>query len=303
MQQKRVEQQTLIVSILINISLGASAFGVYAQTGIPAVFLDAYFSLIVAISSIVAILISRYSVRSSEVYPYGRFVLEPLYAVFKSLVTISLLLIALSQSAAILYTYWRTGDVDKLNVTPVIPYIMLMIVLSFGLSIFARYQNRKIGEASTILAADSRTAFVDGLMATGVATGVGLFLLVDERGPLSFVLYIGDAIISLILVMFAWLTPVSLLKNSFIELTSGITPRVQWREQIQPIVEQNLPDICLLTTCQVRKVGMFIHISVMLEFTEPVVPIAALRTSKHNIEQLLSINYPHYQLDFIVSGD
>ncbi|WP_449600271.1 cation transporter [Paenibacillus sp. Marseille-Q9583] len=299
MNQKITEQRALKVNVMINIVMAISAFWAYASTSIQAIFLDAGFSLIVALSSVMAIFISRYSNKRSKVFPNGQYMYEPLYAMFKSLVTLILLMISTISSIQLLTTFLRTGTASKINIVPVIPYILLMIALSFGLSFYAKYQNKKINQASTILAADSKMAFVDGLMAAGVGLGVLLFLFIDENGPFSFLLYTGDSLITLILVLFALKRPLLLLKESFIELVGGVTTDIKIIKEIEQTLHRNLPEDTQLKNCQIRKTGMSYHISVNLTCSSETIKLSEFRKSKVQIEDELSAKYTNLNVSFV----
>uniref|UniRef100_UPI00406CD0F7 cation transporter n=1 Tax=Paenibacillus sp. FSL L8-0436 TaxID=2954686 RepID=UPI00406CD0F7 len=82
MEQKRIERQTLWVIFSVNILLAVSACRTYASTGIQAIFLDAGFSILLVLSTVAALVISKISGTTSRRFPEGRYWLEPLYALF-----------------------------------------------------------------------------------------------------------------------------------------------------------------------------------------------------------------------------
>jgi len=121
MEQKKAEQQVLKLTMLLNGMMAVMAVWVYASTRIQAVFLDAGYSIILVISSIVAILISKYSSRTSRLFPYGHYMYEPLYALIRAVITLSLLAIATVSSVQLLVTYISTGEANLIHIAPVIP--------------------------------------------------------------------------------------------------------------------------------------------------------------------------------------
>lgn len=107
MSYKKYEQKGLFVGIVVNIIMGLAGYLVYQITKIDAIFLDAYFTILGVVSGFVAIIISKQSKKTSRVFPYGRFILEPLYAIFKSILTISLLVYTTIHSSINAITYFR----------------------------------------------------------------------------------------------------------------------------------------------------------------------------------------------------
>lgn len=300
MEQKTIEQQTLLVNFSINGILAVSACWAYASSGIQAVFLDAGFSIMVLLSSVAALVISRTSGKRGGRFPEGRYLYEPLYALVKSLINMVLLLISTISSLQHLLAFAVNDSMSKLNFLPIIPYVLLMIVLSFGLSAYAKYQNRRIRDSSTLLAADSKTAFVDGLMASGVALGVLLLLFIDESSPFSFLLYIGDALITLVLVAFAVKRPVCLFKESFFELVGGVLPDGVLSQEIREVVDRNLPEGARLKDCYVRKKGMSYQVTANLDYHSELVELDPLRKSRKQIEEELSSKCTNLNLQMIV---
>ena len=75
MKQKRIESNALIVSAFIDIIMAGAGFFIFLQTGIQALFLDFFFSLIASASAISAVVISNISKRKTEtakdrLFPY-----------------------------------------------------------------------------------------------------------------------------------------------------------------------------------------------------------------------------------------
>ena len=95
MKQKQVERRSLLVGIGANAVMGAAGMIVFMITGMEAVFLDGAFTLIALASGVVAVFISSHSIRTTDNYPNGFFALEPMYAICKALMTISLLAFSL----------------------------------------------------------------------------------------------------------------------------------------------------------------------------------------------------------------
>ena len=109
MNQKKYEQRGLAVGIIFNIMMGTAGIWVYNMTQIEALFVDAYFTVIAVISGIAAIVISKFSKKKSRRFPNGYFMLEPLYAVAKSSLSLGLLLMAVINVSQKAFTYFSNG--------------------------------------------------------------------------------------------------------------------------------------------------------------------------------------------------
>ena len=77
MDQKKVEKQALVVSAIVNMIMAFAGIVVFFITKMQALFLDGFFSLIAALSTILAIKFSKISKKKSASYPTGMFFLEP----------------------------------------------------------------------------------------------------------------------------------------------------------------------------------------------------------------------------------
>ena len=218
MEHKKVERNALIVSVFVNIIMTGAGLWVFLATGIQALFLDFAFSLIAVISSISAVVISYISKKKTKHYTNGLYFLEPLYAVFKSLLTLFLLITSVISTAISAYAYFTKGIGGPMNIGPVFPYAVAMVVLCFGLSFFNKYENKKINGVSTILAAESKSNFVDGVLSFGVGAAIVPLSLISINGPLGFLHYTGDFFITTILVLFTIKESVRVLLSSFREL-------------------------------------------------------------------------------------
>jgi len=192
-KQKRVEKNALIVSSIVTFIIAGAGLWVFIVTKIQALFVDSIFSLIIFMSSIFAVVISKVSKRKTKAYPNGHYFLEPLYAILKSLFVLTLLLISVVVVSKTAYKYFAYGIGEEMNIAPVLPYTVCMVVLCFGLGIFNKIQNKRINNVSTILTAEYKSNFVDGIMSAGVGVGILLLYIIDIDGALGFLHYTGDS--------------------------------------------------------------------------------------------------------------
>ena len=109
---------------------------VFVVTKMQALFLDSFFSLLAALSTILAIKFSIISKKKNASYPTGMFFLEPFYGVIKSLLMFALLAVSLFESGIDVYQYLTYGTGNSINYNIVLPYTAIMVAMSFSLSFF-----------------------------------------------------------------------------------------------------------------------------------------------------------------------
>jgi len=264
MIQKDVERRALIMSSIVNLIMAVAGIWVFMVTNIQALFLDGVFSLIGFASAVAAVIISKISQKRTGTYPDGLYFMEPLYAICKSLLTLALLVISLQATAVTAYDYFYHGIGEAMNISPVLPYTIGMVILCFGLSIYNKYQNKKINNTSTILSAESKSNVIDGLLSLGVGAGIVLLYFIDINGPLGFLHYTGDFFITAVLFLLSLKVPVVVLIQSFIELSNGVTKDQDVKKHVSKALNTHLGTIIEKKKYDIFKVGMLIKVRISL---------------------------------------
>lgn len=154
--QKTIEQQSLTVHFIITFIVSVAGIIVYFITDIQALLLDGFFSFISFLSAIIGIYISRISHKKTIRYPHGLHFLEPLYAIFKSILIILLLILAFINASETALHYFIAGEGDPLIIGPILPYTLFVVLLYLALSCYNHYQNKKINFLSTILKTETK---------------------------------------------------------------------------------------------------------------------------------------------------
>jgi Predicted Co/Zn/Cd cation transporters len=263
MTQKEIERKSLIVSSITNLIITGVGILVFLATDIQALFLDCVFSLIGFISSLVAVSISRNSKKRTKTYPNGLYFLEPLYAILKSIFILVLLITSVIITSQVAYAYFYNGTGKVMNIAPVLPYTISMVILCFGLSYYNSRQNKKINNVSTILLAESKSNFIDGLQSLGVGVAIALMYFVDIDSSLGFLYYTGDFFITTILVFFSLKEPIKVLVNSFKELSNGTTNDKEITNRICNVVNLHLNKCSSTLKCDIYKTGMHIKVCII----------------------------------------
>lgn len=299
MNQKKVEHRALIIGIAANILMGAAGLCVYFMTGIEALFLDSVFTLIAVLSGVVAAGISKMSNHTSETFPDGLFVLEPIYVVLKSLLMLFLMTFTTVSVSKKAIAYFTNGIGDKMYIGPIVPYEIVMVVLCIALFFFYRNQNRRIGNASILLKVESKSTLVDGIMSGGIGVAAIAISFISESSPLSFLLYTGDFFITVLLVLFSVKGVILMLKEGFIELANGVMTKGKIKSQIEEIVQKNLPKDTLLRKCLIHKIGMSFRVIIQLDSRKEMIVRQELSEKAAAIEKELSYLCNYVKISFV----
>lgn len=262
--QKKIERNALVVSSIVNGIMAIAGIIVFILTSLQALFLDAFFSFIAFCSNLMALLFAKISNKRSTRYPTGKYFLEPLYGVIKGILILALLIFSLTETIETAYSYFAYNIGEIINITPVLPYSILMVIMSFSLSIFNRKQNKKINNASTMLMAESKSNMVDGIISAGVGLLIGLLFLVNVNGSLGFLHYTGDFFITLLLVIVSLKEPIVLLGVSSRELSGATVKDKKIKATIREIVRKEIKDENLDNRFEVYKIGKHIKVVILL---------------------------------------
>ncbi len=290
-QHKRAERHALVVGIIVNTLCAAAGLAVFFMTGLKAMFLDSAFTWISVVSGIVAAFLSTHSMRTSERFPNGKFALEPMYAIMKALLTLSLLLFSVMDVTQEAVEYLRFGEGEPVRAAPVVVYEAIVVFACFALYGYYRRCNRRLGSTSTMLAAETNSTMIDGLMSFGIGVMALVLLLLPHGTVLEPLRYTGDFFITVILAIATIREPFLVLKQALIELIGGVHDDETIGDFVTTQALSGLPSGLDLTRCDVFKTGMSFTVNVLLTAAEPhggsQTSVADLIAYKHRLERSL----------------
>lgn len=299
MEQKKIEQKALMVGIVMNVLMGLSGLIVYRITRIEALFIDAYYTIIALFSGLLAIFISKTSAKRTDLFPNGFFILEPLYALLKSSLSLLLLTSSTITVSISAYRYFVHGQGDILNALPVVPYTLVMVCLCLSLSFYYKRQNKKIGGASTMLLSESKNSLVDGMISAGVGVAALLVFMLDADSPLGFLKYTGDFFITVVLVAITIKEPLSIVRSASIEIAGGALKQGQAKKEIETCVRRHFDGENLIGDCLVYKVGMSFEVYLQLDSQAQRIDLNQLSSKKGAILKELRQTYEFIDLNYI----
>ena len=287
MQHKQIERKALGVGIIINILMVVAGAIVFFMTGLKAMFLDTTFTVISVVSGLVATYLSSRTVRTTERFPNGMFALEPIYAICKAIFTLSLLVFSFLDVAQVALDYFVLGVGERASFGPVVIYQILTVATCFGLLMYYRRQNARIGDSSMMLRAEAQSTLVDGMISFGIGLAAVVLVLLPAGGPLDFLHYTGDFFITTVIVILAVKEPVEVLRDAFVELVGGVHDDDETNTFVEQAAQRHLPANTEYEKTMIFKTGMNYTVDVYLAGTGESIDVADLVECKRSLEREL----------------
>ena len=287
MQHKQIERKALGVGIVINILMVIAGAIVFFMTGLKAMFLDTTFTVISVVSGLVATYLSSRTVRTTERFPNGMFALEPIYAICKAIFTLSLLVFSFLDVAQVAWDYFVLGVGERATFGPVVIYQILTVATCFGLLMYYRRQNARIGDSSMMLRAEAQSTLVDGMISFGIGVAAVVLVLLPAGGPLDFLHYTGDFFITTAIVILAVREPVEVLRDAFVELVGGVHDDDETNAFVEAAAQRHLPANTEYERTMIFKTGMNYTVDVYLAGTGESIDVTDLVECKRSLEREL----------------
>ena len=195
----QIESSALKIGVIVNLLMAVAGWVAYSLTGSEALLLDGNFSFISSVTTVGAILIIHKKHKKTSVFPYGRYFYESFFTLSKGILILGLIIAALFQNIIKIVAFIEGEKIEKLQTGPILIYMVLMIFLCFGLAFLYQHKNKKIHFQSSILNVETKASKIDGYMTIAVGIALVLTTFVPESSKLSFLLYIGDSIIVILM--------------------------------------------------------------------------------------------------------
>lgn len=230
-----IESQSIRVGIAANLVMALSGWGVYYLSGSQALLLDGNMSFILFLSSIVALKIATIKAVRSETFPFGLFVTEALYSLVKGLLLLGVIISAFTSNGGKILQYLAGEPIAMIKTGPILYYAVAMVVICLGLSAFYYIQNKKLQGNSSMLAVDQKASLIDGVLSASTGAVLVVIGYIQQGSSWDFLLYIGDALLVVVLAISMLGQPVRIIKEAFVELAGG---KLQNDQQHQAIAER-----------------------------------------------------------------
>lgn len=200
----QAERRSLYTYMVTMLFLAVLGFAVYAITRVSATQLDGVISLINAGAAFIAARLAVTASRPPDVdSPYGRLALENLYALFRSLMIMGVVVVGVvSNSIKVIdYLITRKGSEPEFGVAAI--YTAVCVLICFGLKWNHERNNRSVGGASALLKVEATAAKMEAFISGGICASLVLVAVLPEGTFITSETFnikdIADSIIVLIL--------------------------------------------------------------------------------------------------------
>lgn len=216
----RAERRSLYTYMFTMLGLAVLGFVVYGVTRVSATQLDGVISLINAAAAFIAARLAVTASRPADVEsPYGRLALENLYALFRSLMILGVVVVGLVTNLAkvIEYLITRRGSEPDFGLAAV--YTAVCALICLGLKWNHERNNRSVNGASALLKVEATAAKMEAFISGGICASLILVAVVPEGTFLTSDRFnikdIADSIIVLILCVLLIGEPIRQIRLEF----------------------------------------------------------------------------------------
>lgn len=263
---KQIEMRTLKVGIWINILMGICGWVGYHFANSYALALDGSLCAISAISFIVALRITGKRDVKSEEYPFGIYSVENVYAMLQGILLIAFTVYAIFEGVRNIAAFLFSGksDAEPLRTFPLLVYTVGMVFACGGVWIYYRAQLKKTNGESPILKSETVAAYMDTFVTIGTGIALILMAIIPDTSTLSFLNYIGDSIIVIVISLFLLPSPIRIVSHSFFSLIGRTTQNAPLRNRTEAVIRANLDPSFKLSGMLLFHVGSSYEIDVTI---------------------------------------
>jgi predicted Co/Zn/Cd cation transporter (cation efflux family) len=216
----RAERRSLHTYMFTMLGLAVLGFAVYAITRVSATQLDGVISLINAAAAFIAARLAVTAAKPADVEsPYGRLALENLYALFRSLMILGVVVVGVVTNLVkvVDYVITRKGSEPEFGLAAI--YTAVCVLICFGLKWNHERNNRSVNGASALLKVEATAAKMEAFISGGICASLILVAVIPEGTFLTSDSFnikdIADSIIVLILCVLLVGEPIRQIRLEF----------------------------------------------------------------------------------------
>ena len=295
-----IETSGLKIGVIVNFIMALAGWLAYSITNSEALLLDGNFSFISTLTTIGAIIIIKKRHTKTKLFPYGRYFFESFFTLFKGILILGLTITALFQNVIKIIDFANGESMDTLKTGPILIYMGLMLVLCFGVAFIYQSKNKSINYLSPILSVEAKSSKIDGYMTIAVGAALILTTIVPESSSFSFLLYIGDSIIVILMCLFLLKIPFQVIKHAFIEIGGGVLQDKETGELIDKIIHKLIPDGFVFDNRYVTKNGSSYLIIIYVKPIKENILVSQINSYREMVYKSLVGNYPNLEVEIIV---
>lgn len=297
-----IEVKALKIGVATNLIMAISGWVTYALTNSEALLLDGNFSFINAISIFAAIIIVKKRHQKTPLFPYGRYFFESFFILFKGLLILGLTIAAIFQNVIKIIEFIGGQEVPKLIAGPILYYSIFMTILCFGMAFYFNRSNKIIENKSSLINVEAKSSIIDGYLSLIVGIALLLTTIVPIESIFSFLLYIGDSIIVILLSLFMLKIPYNIIKEGFIELGGGYIQNIDSKKHIEEKIHAFLPSNFKIESKYITKLGSSYLIIVYVQPTTESILVATIENYRKQLLTSLNSKFQNLEVEIII-GD
>ncbi|MDX2442497.1 MAG: cation transporter [Bacteroidales bacterium] len=298
-----VEKKALKLGIFISLLMAVAGWITYYFSGSDAMLLDGNFSFISVFAGLVALIISNRKHRKTKTFPFGSYVYEALFVLIKGILILGVILVSGLQNTLKIIAYLKGKRFESVVIEPILIYVIIISILCFVLYFFYKSKNKTIDNKSSILQVETKASLVDGFLSLGIGLVFMIIWLLPANSSFDFLKSIGDAIIVLIMCLVFFTLPLTIIKESFIELGGGIMQDTATKEMAEKAITESLPPNLIKQSIYISKLGSSYFILVYVSSDTNIIDLSTIETLRKKIQQVLIHAFTNVKLEIIVSSN
>lgn len=303
--QNKKENRALLIGAAANLFMAAIAWLTFYHSNSEAILLDGNYSFIMFLGVLVAMKIVAVKAHKTKTFPLGKFFYESLYGFIKGLMILGVLLMSVATAVIriVMYFTGSSDNIPKLIPEPILYYALICAVICYSVSFFYYHQNRSIGNMSILLRTEQKATFVDSTLSLGI--GMGVFFL--SRGGTDvgggFIPYLADSFFVLILAALLIKEPLTIIRESVIELAGGTLQDQEKRKIFETAIYSNMPETLNVEDIFISKNGGQYIVLIYISTDGTYYARNDIIEAKSKITGILAKDHPFLSLDMIPEGN
>ncbi|MCY6371325.1 cation transporter [Clostridium ganghwense] len=262
---QKIEAKGLKIAVIILLFMGVLGIIVSQISNSGAILIDGIFSLISAVTTLIAIKVSSLLTKENEKYPFGYAGYEPLYVLLRSFLLIITVLMALLDSVLKIVTYFTTGNIAQVNAKIFMIYVIFIALMYVVLNMhYGKYCTLTDGK-SELLSAEKFNAKANSMLMLGVG-GSFIFIGLLKFTPLKFLVPISDSIIVFFIALMVTIDTSKLFAKT-ISILGGQGVEKEEKEELLNFLKEKLSNEINIINLKVQKVGKTAYVVVDIDFT------------------------------------
>lgn len=260
---QKIEAKGMKQAVIILFFMAAAGIIVSQIANSGAILIDGLFSLISAITTLIAIKVSSLLVKDHDDYPFGYAGYEILYVGLRAILLLITVLLAFADSLAKIVTYLSGGDIPQVNASLFVIYVIFIAIMYVVLFRHYSKYHKMTNGTSELLLAERFNAKANSMLMLGVGGSFGIIWLLKFT-PLKFLVPIGDAIIVLFIAILVIVDAFKMLRDAVAVLGGRGISREE-RDELQHSLEKRLSLGIYLHKLKVQRVGKTAYVAIELQ--------------------------------------